>query len=186
MNDPRLPARLGRILLGLLAHGPMSGYDLRKVLVDTPMATFSDSPGAVYPALRRLQEEGLVRPQAGAAPSGRGRRALEVTAKGRARLRAWLFGPVARADIMGRPNELMLRFSFMSALAGEGEILAFLDAFRQGLKAYSAELEAFHAAAAPAMLPTGRLASEAGIEGYRTLLQWADRARARLKRGGRG
>jgi len=48
-------------LLGLIGQEPRSGYDLRKFFSSTPMISFSDSPGAIYPALRRLEQRGLVR-----------------------------------------------------------------------------------------------------------------------------
>jgi len=46
---------LGYALLGLLHQKERSGYDLRKVFTHTPVKHFSDSPGAIYPALRRLE-----------------------------------------------------------------------------------------------------------------------------------
>ena len=49
---------LGYALLGLLHAGPQSGYGLRRTFVTTPLAVFSDSPGAIYPALRRLARQG--------------------------------------------------------------------------------------------------------------------------------
>src|SRR5260370_3518580 len=51
---------LAYALLGLLRQQPRSGYDLRKIFANTPMGTFSDSPGAIYPALQRLEKHGLV------------------------------------------------------------------------------------------------------------------------------
>ncbi len=42
-------------LLGLLRQSPQSGYDLRKTFAATPMRHFSDSPGSIYPALRRMK-----------------------------------------------------------------------------------------------------------------------------------
>lgn len=52
---------LGYALLGLLHQRPSSGYALRRTFATMPMGTFSDSPGAIYPALRRLEQQGLVR-----------------------------------------------------------------------------------------------------------------------------
>jgi len=48
----------------LLWQSPRSGYDLRKFFSATPMMSFSDSPGAIYPALRRLEQRGFIRGQA--------------------------------------------------------------------------------------------------------------------------
>jgi len=46
-------------LLGLVSQKPRSGYELIQVFRDRPMAHFSDSPGAIYPALRRMESAGL-------------------------------------------------------------------------------------------------------------------------------
>ena len=45
---------LDYLLVGLLSGGPRSGYDLRRQIGDSPLRVYSDSPGAIYPALRRL------------------------------------------------------------------------------------------------------------------------------------
>jgi DNA-binding PadR family transcriptional regulator len=45
---------LGYALLGLIHQKPSSGYDLRKTFTETAMGSFSNSPGAIYPALARL------------------------------------------------------------------------------------------------------------------------------------
>ena len=50
-------SQLGYALLGLIHQQPLSGYDVKKIFASTPMAGFSDSPGAIYPALRRLEKE---------------------------------------------------------------------------------------------------------------------------------
>jgi len=52
---------LGYALLGLIHQKPSSGYDLRKTFAETAMGNYSDSPGAIYPALERLESQGLVR-----------------------------------------------------------------------------------------------------------------------------
>jgi len=46
---------LSLAILGLIAQQPQSGYDLRKVFSTTPMGHFSSNPGAIYPALRRIE-----------------------------------------------------------------------------------------------------------------------------------
>ena len=50
---------LGHALLGLLHGSSLSGYDVRKIFTETPMGSFSNSPGAIYPALERLEKAGL-------------------------------------------------------------------------------------------------------------------------------
>ena len=69
MSPSKTPA-LGYALLGLLMK-PSSGYDLRKIFSSTSMKTYSGSPGAIYPALRRLQEQGRARHPGNFAPQPR-------------------------------------------------------------------------------------------------------------------
>src|SRR5258707_12894153 len=71
-------------LLGLIWQEPRSGYDLRKFFSSTPMISFSDSPGAIYPALHRLEQRGLVRGHGEGRPGLRRRRSFQLTAPGRA------------------------------------------------------------------------------------------------------
>jgi Transcriptional regulator PadR-like family len=52
---------LGYALMGLLQGKPSSGYELRKLFSSASMRTYSDSPGAIYPALRRLEHQSLIR-----------------------------------------------------------------------------------------------------------------------------
>ena len=56
----RTPTTLEYALLGLVHAEPRSGYDLCKVFETTPMGHYSSSPGAIYPALKRLEGAGLV------------------------------------------------------------------------------------------------------------------------------
>jgi len=57
-------SKLGFALLGLLWQSPRSGYDLRKFFSATPMNVFQRQSGAIYPALRRLEQRGFIRGQA--------------------------------------------------------------------------------------------------------------------------
>ena len=104
---PASTTPLGHVLLGLLHQEPRSGYDLRKVVVSTPMSLFSDSPGAIYPALRSLQKAGLIVVEA-ASRVGRRRSTFVPSAKGRAAFVAWLRQPPTYDDVT-RLWPLMMR-----------------------------------------------------------------------------
>src|SRR5260370_23708791 len=93
---------LGFALLGLIWEEPRSGYDLRKFFSSTPMISFSDSPGAIYPALHRLEQRGLVRGHVEERPGLRRRRIFQLTARGRAALRRGQKQQVVRHDAI--PN----------------------------------------------------------------------------------
>ena len=74
-------------VLGLLLESPMHGYELRKRLTGLLGAFRAFSYGSLYPALRRMQTDGLIAEDA--APEGavlrRARRVYQLTDAGRQR-----------------------------------------------------------------------------------------------------
>ncbi|MFH5208776.1 PadR family transcriptional regulator [Antrihabitans spumae] len=74
-------------ILGLLLESPMHGYELRKRLTGLLGAFRAFSYGSLYPALRRMQADGLIEEDAG--PTGnvkrRARRVYQLTPLGRQR-----------------------------------------------------------------------------------------------------
>lgn len=180
--SPRRDSPLEYALLGLLLQRPCSGYDLKKIFSTTPMGRFSDSPGSIYPALKRLERTGLIRGAVDNTRPLRPRRVFRLTPKGRTALESWAKGPVEREDLVRRGEELMLRFAFMETLVPPTLVIRFLEELRAVIGAYVAELERHSVQAGHGMLLHGRLALEAGIEGHRAHGQWAGRAIKRIRR----
>ena len=177
---------LGFALLGLLNQEPQSGYDLRKVFAQTAMGSFSDSPGAIYPALGRLEKRGLVRGTVEESQGLRKRRVFKLTTKGSRALKAWLKRAVTRDDVMKRVDELMLRFAFMDEALGAERTTDFLREYAERLSEYIPSLKEFHKAQAGEMPLSGRLAFESGIEEYEVRLKWARSSLAAYGKGKRG
>ena len=50
-----------QVLLAVIASEPRSGYGLKKMFNASPASVYQPSPGALYPALRRLEDRGLLR-----------------------------------------------------------------------------------------------------------------------------
>jgi DNA-binding PadR family transcriptional regulator len=79
MRGPR--ARRGDVraaALALLAEKPMNGYQIIQEITDRSGGVWRPSPGSVYPALQQLEDEGLIRAEAGDG----GRRAYQLTHEG--------------------------------------------------------------------------------------------------------
>ncbi len=167
---------LGRALLGLLMQAPLSGYDIRRIFTQTPMGTFSDSPGAIYPALKRLEADGLIRGRAERSAGLRERRVFRLTPAGTSALQRWLSAPVTHDDVVHDTDELLLRFGFMDVGLGEAASVGFLTSLQQELKVYLPELKRYRDAHAAEMPLSGRLALESGIRSYETLLEWTAHA----------
>jgi DNA-binding PadR family transcriptional regulator len=173
-------------LLGLLHDQPQSGYALRKLFQDTPMLHFSDSPGSIYPALKRLEARGAIRGDVDAATPLRPRQVFSLTAEGVASLREWLAAPVTRDTVIRDFEGAMLRFAFLDRVLGAAETTRFLEALARELAAHVRSLDRFHQQQARGLPLTAALALESGIESYRTHLAWARRAaRVFRSRGGK-
>lgn len=177
------PARrtaLEHLLLGLLLAEPRTGYAIRRVFDATPMGRFSSSPGAIYPALRRLRAARLI--DARPAP-GRGRRRTSVyalTAPGRATVERWLAEPVAADDAVRRPDELILRFAFM-AFSRSADPRRFLTQYEAAMRSEAAAVRSWLATVGAAYPAVAKLALEHGMSVYEARRDWARRALAELE-----
>jgi DNA-binding PadR family transcriptional regulator len=163
---------LGYALLGLLHANPSSGYALRKMFALTPLSTFSDSPGAIYPALRRLVQDGLIRGRMEKSAGLRRRQMFQLTPAGIAALKQWLALPPTRDEVMRRMDELLLRFAFMEHILGRDATVRFLTALERELTAYVSSLHAYFASARSQMPRSARLALESGVREFDTRLRW--------------
>ena len=180
----RTPTTLEYALLGLLHQHPQSGYDLRKVLETTALGNYSGSPGAVYPALRRLEKQGLIEGEVDRSREMRPRKVFRPTELGRTGFRDWLLREIGRADIERRVDELMLRFAFHAVLDSGPATLRFLRRFLEEVERYVEELGRQRG-----LFPEGtplhpRLALAAGIEQYRACARWARKAIKRFEEEG--
>jgi DNA-binding PadR family transcriptional regulator len=167
---------LGYALLGLIHQKPSSGYDLRKTFAETALGNYSSSPGAIYPALERLQARGFVGAEVQETTGLRRRRLFTITQSGEAALKQWLGRPIARQDVTRGAAELMLRFAFMEQVLGVQAAVDFLQGFRTNVESYIPELKAFLEANEANMPLSGRLALESGVRGYETSRDWAEYA----------
>jgi DNA-binding PadR family transcriptional regulator len=181
----RTPTTLEYALLGLVHAEPRSGYDLCKVFETTPMGHYSSSPGAIYPALKRLETAELVAGNVEKAGSLRPRKRFTVTPHGEEMLREWVSQSVSRDDLVWGGDELMLRFGFMGQLVSAGTVRGFLADLAIAAEQYVTELEGHHERLSKLELPagvapTGRMALGQGIGGYRALAKWARQSLSEL------
>jgi DNA-binding PadR family transcriptional regulator len=125
------------VVLGLLALGARSGYDIKGAVDGSTRFFWAASYGQIYPELRRLEAEGLIAGEH--APNGaRSRRVYELTDSGRKALAEWLLGE--RVTIEYR-DESLLRLFFADALPRE-QALGLLEARKRGHEEYLGVLRA--------------------------------------------
>jgi DNA-binding PadR family transcriptional regulator len=172
----REPTSLEYALLGLLHQQPQSGYDLRKIFATTALGNYSSSPGAIYPALKRLEQREFIGGVIDDTKSLRPKKVFRPTANGSEVFRRWLLQEISTEDVGRRFDELMLRFAFHPVVEDPGASRNFLLKLARGVEAYVEELEA-QLLLFPKEAPIEpRLALEAGIEQYRSAARWARKA----------
>ena len=92
-SDPKTPevelTPTGRVILGMIAFGRRTGYDIKTFVDRTTRYFWAASYGQIYPELKRLEDAGLVRGRP--EPSGaRARTVYQLTEAGERALQGWL------------------------------------------------------------------------------------------------
>lgn len=176
-----------QILLGLLVSQPRSGYELKKLFTASPAAVYQPSSGALYPALRRLEERGLLRVEAAMSAGRRGRRVWHPTEAGRAEHLSWLRQPVQPGRIAHDLDLQLMRFVLMEPLTPQEDVLAFLASLIDALEQWVGGVAAY--VAGPGRYLPGRhplLAIGHGIAIHQASLDWARATAAELAKPGTG
>ena len=81
MKTGQLKGNLDLVLLAVLSGGPLHGYAVIAGLRDRSECAFDLPEGTVYPALHKLERDGLVR-SSWDDSGGRRRRTYEITPRG--------------------------------------------------------------------------------------------------------
>jgi DNA-binding PadR family transcriptional regulator len=164
----------GRVILGMIGIGRRTGYDIKQLVDKSTRHFWAASYGQIYPELRRLEEQGLVRGRP--EPSGaRARTVYELTDAGERALTDWL-GSGAPLVYELR-DEGMLKL-FFSDLAPECRIEN-VRAMRAMYEAKRAQLIALKAMAGE-MRPGAGLTLEIGLGITGWLIEWCGATERRL------
>ena len=83
-----LQGTLELLALRLLRSGPLNGWDIMQRIRVISGEVLSVTPGALYPALHRLEERGLVSAEWGASENNRQAKFYRLTPAGRKQLEA--------------------------------------------------------------------------------------------------
>jgi DNA-binding PadR family transcriptional regulator len=167
----------GRVILGMLALGNRTGYEIKQVVDRSTRFFWAASYGQIYPELRRLEEQGLVLGRH--EPSGeRERITYELTAVGEDALREWL----ASEDepLYELRDEGMLKLFFSDSLPERR--VQNIRAMRERHQRKLDQLQALEQKAGE-MRPGPRTTLELGIELTKRFIDWCEAAERRLAKG---
>lgn len=173
-------SNLDGVLLGLL-RSPSTGYQIKQSFDSIFSHIWAAELSQIYRTLRRLEQEGCLRGRTEASDKGPERRAYEITAKGRKRLREWLAAGPQPAD---ERHAHVAQLFFLGELRDFGATRAFLETLRDRYRARLAALRQSENSwrAADPVFPD-RLDAEAfhtaltlqmGIQRLEALERWAD------------
>ena len=168
-------------ILGILTFHPrQNGYHIRKTVESTVRYFWSEGYGQIYPTLKLLAAENLIKP---CGPAGK-KKAQEysITKAGRAALAAWLALPY-RDD--PQRNEFLLKLFFGVQAAPEVTV-NHLKNFQQDTRRLLATLTEIERLAKERNgtepgFPYWYLTLEFGLSQSRAALEWSQQALKRLK-----
>jgi DNA-binding PadR family transcriptional regulator len=175
MHHDQTLSTLSLAILGIISLEPVSGYDIRKVFRTTPMGHFSASPGAIYPALKRLEESGFIKGYIEKKNTLRPKRTYTLTDNGLEIMKQILAQPVIRQDIVWRLEEMMLRFVFIGNVLGREQSLRFLKELAFQIDEYIPVLRKNLDIQRKLKHINGGYALEQGIAKYKATARWARR-----------
>lgn len=128
---------LPHVLLGMLAE-PASGYDLGQFFGQSVRHFWSAELSQIYPALARLERDGLLKSRQVPSEKGPRRKVYTRTAQGTRALRDWLAaGPNVRTERFSYLTQVF----FLEELAPEKR-RRFMQALKHDFEEHIAELEA--------------------------------------------
>ena len=113
-------------VLGLLAQGARTGYDVRKACEEALVHFWSESYGQIYPVLGRLHERGWVERET-VRDEGPTKHVYHLTKAGRSALRAWLGEPPEPLRVR---NELLLKV-FLGRQADPEDLREVLEGYQE-------------------------------------------------------
>jgi PadR family transcriptional regulator, regulatory protein AphA len=165
----------GSVILGMLALGKQTGYDIKQ-FVDTSTRHFwAASYGQIYPELKRLEEHGLIRGHQ-EPTGGRSRTVYNLTEAGKEALHSWL-----RSDaepLYELRDEGMLKLFFSDALP---ELrIDNIRAMRERQERKLAQLRAIEQHAREAVARGPYLTLELGIGSTQWFIDWCEATERRL------
>lgn len=135
-------AKLGRelttleyFILGILSITPQSGYSIIGAL-ESGVHRWSASPGAIYPALKRLEQQEVIGGALEMQYETRPRKIYSLTPFGEELLDTWLHTPLSSHEVIEEHDIVLLKFLFTEKRMTRAEVLAWLDAYEQSIVTY--------------------------------------------------
>jgi DNA-binding PadR family transcriptional regulator len=102
----------GKVILGMLAARPRSGYEIKQLVDSSARFFWAASYGQIYPELKRLEKGGLITGD-DSSTGGRRRTTYRLTAEGKRAAREWMARP---PEVLETRDEGLLKLFFAGAI----------------------------------------------------------------------
>lgn len=164
------------VILGLLSHEPLTGYEMKKRM-DTTMSLFwSGSYGSIYPTLQKLKDKGHIVSDE-TTKNGRDKITYSITKGGREYLQQWLRKPVVKDELR---YETMLKLFFGSEIGEEDtiqHIQQFEDKMLQILPRLNASVEILKKENSESAHEYYMLTALFGVKIYEASIEWCEQVK---------
>lgn len=173
--------KIDMVILGLLSHEPLTGYDIKKKIDNSIRFFWKGSFGSIYPALSDMEEKGLVfRIENKNIENRRERIEYSITEAGRKTLIGWLKTSQASNELK---YETLLKLFFGGA-AGPKVAIENINAFEADIKS-ELDLLTFYKKNLSNVLEEQDhvyfyLTVSFGVEMYEGFLRWCKMAKGML------
>jgi DNA-binding PadR family transcriptional regulator len=172
------------VVLGFLLGGPLSGYDLKKLLSASESLPWSGNNNQVYTALVQLHRDGLVSKETQERELGPVRKVYTITPQGKQALKTWLTSGTELSEF-----KMPILTRLMSAdLLSDGELDELLGAYAEELRLKVISLEELERREAGPSFGSSRqrylwqVINQRPLELFRAEADWLANLRAQLKR----
>ncbi len=172
-------------ILGLLAMGPKTGYDIKQEAEKALSHFWSESYGNIYPILGKLHERGFTTREQVKSGKGPTRIVYSITKPGLAAFKQWLEKSVERSS---PKNEFLLKL-FFGAYAPPQTMTRLIQDYRDSTSATYRMLQGIqkHVAATEGDDPAfeyWNLTMDCGLKCMSALIRWCDSALNKRKATG--
>jgi DNA-binding PadR family transcriptional regulator len=165
----------GSVILGMLVLGRRTGYDIKQFVDKSTRHFWTASYGQIYPELKRLEEQGLIRGHE-EPTGGRARTVYDLTPAGKEALDSWLRSDVE--PLYELRDEGMLKLFFSDALP---EVrIDNIRAMREQAERKLAQLRAVEQHAGEGMHRGPYLTLQLGIGSTEWFIDWCEATERRL------
>ncbi|MBE5841439.1 MAG: PadR family transcriptional regulator [Butyrivibrio sp.] len=169
------------VILGLLAHEDLTGYDIKKQIDGAISFFWKGSFGSIYPALGEMEKQGLVKRKKSDKSSGREKIVYQITKDGKETLKAWLNDEKAINDLK---YETLLKMYF-GGIQDRSVTIRNIEIFEQQVKE-NLEVLKFYKGNLEKVLDKEDhvhyyLTVLFGIETYEAYLKWCNKAKKIMK-----